>query len=135
MSLSRSELLSLNKRRYCVVDLPTGGSLLGQSLTVAEMRSFRASLTDSSGELLPHRAEKLQELLVCRFLVDDDKQPMFTDDDACNGILDGLDGAVLATIYRQARYHTGFAVDDDFSQVEAAVKNSSNGQQLAADSR
>ena len=129
--LTRNELLSANKRRYAVVSIPTGGECRLQSLTAGEMRTFRSSLTDAAGEMRADRAERLQELLIAKTLVDENCNREFSDDDALCGVFDDLDGAVLAAIYRAARLHSGFAADADFAEVEAAVKNSLNGRESA----
>lgn len=99
-----------------------------RSLTASEMRTFRRSLQTVAGELDQTRAEYLHELLIANVLVDDEGNLLFTQDDAVNGVFDELDGAVLSRTFQLAKEWTGFALDDDFSALEQAVKNSENGQ-------
>lgn len=122
--LTRADFLKPAARRYCEVRLPTGPTVRLQSLTAGEMRSLRQSLSNSKGELIKKRGDRLQELLLAWTVVDDAGQRLFSEEDALGSDFDGLDGADSAVLYRKAREFTGFGADADYAAVEDAVKNS-----------
>ncbi len=121
---ARERFLQKTKRRYKTVILPDGDPFVIRSLTGAEMRKFRESLVDRKGELIRARGDRLNELLLVRCLVDDDHQTFLTDEDAMNGNLDDLDGAIVQVLAEQVKGWTGFSTDGDFSAIEDAIKNS-----------
>lgn len=127
--MNREQFLSQNKRRYKTLRLPTGDDVTIQSLTAAEMRTFRESLADKKGELIKERGEKFNELLLALCLVDDHKQVMFTEADAMGGAFDQLDGLVILKLAEECREWTGFKGDSDFSAIEDAIKNSESVQE------
>ena len=121
---ARDRFLQKTKRRFKKIMLPDGDTFVIRSLTGSEMRSFRESLVDRKGELIRARGDRLNELLLARCLVDDDHQTFLTDDDAMNGQLDDLDGAIVMCLAEQIKQWTGFQTDGDFSAIEHAIKNS-----------
>jgi len=122
--MDRQRFLSKSKRRYKTLALPDGDAVTIQSLTGAEMRTFRESLVNKKGDLIQARGDKLNELLLVRCLVGDDQQTFLNDADAMGGALDDLDGAIVMTLAEQCKTWTGFKSDGDFSEIEAAIKNS-----------
>lgn len=112
------------ERRIKDVPLPNGMTARIQHLTAGEMRQLRTSLMDKKGELIRKRADRLQELLVSRCLVDEQGNRMLTDEDAMSAEMDALDGALVAALFRECRDWTGFAADADWQAIEDAAKNS-----------
>ena len=126
--MDKAKFLSKTGRRYQTIRLPDGDEVTIRSLTGGEMRTFRESLVDKKGELIKRRGDMLNELLLVRCLVGDDKQPMLSDGEAMSGALDDMDGAVVLTVAAACKTWTGFTTDGDFSAIEDAIKNSEDGQ-------
>jgi len=122
--MDKRKFLSKTGRRYTTLRLPDGDDVTIRSLTGGEMRLFRESLVDKKGELIKRRGDMLNELLLVRCLVGDDRQPILTDAEAMSGALDEMDGAVILTIAEACKKWTGFKTDGDFSAIEDAIKNS-----------
>jgi len=121
--LDKAALLGTSERRYKVVPLEIGDVRI-QSLTNQEMRALRTSLLDRKGELVRHRSDRLQEILISRCAVNESGVPLFTESEATNGAFDNIDGGVVTTLFAACKQHTGFTADDDFQLIEDAVKNS-----------
>ena len=124
MAVTREQLLKQSARRYKVKALPPFGEFRLQSLYESEMRAIRESLVDRKGELIQVRASRMNQILVAACLVDDNGARLFTDADVNAGVMDTLDGAVLAALYKDARDWSGFASDGDWKAIEDAAKNS-----------
>ena len=122
--MDKAKFLSKTARRFQTIRLPDGDEVMIRSLTGGEMRLFRESLVDKRGELIKRRGDMLNELLLVRCLVGDDKQPFLTDAEAMDGALDEMDGAVVLTVAEACKSWTGFKTDGDFSAIEDAIKNS-----------
>ena len=126
--MDKAKFLSKTSRRFQTIRLPDGDEVTIRSLTGGEMRTFRESLVDKRGELIKRRGDMLNELLLVRCLVGDDKQPMLTDAEAMSGALDDMDGAVVLTVAEACKTWTGFKTDGDFGAIEDAIKNSDDDQ-------
>lgn len=127
--LTRSDLLKPAAKRYRMVQLPTGGQVRIQSLTAGEARALRQSLINKKGELIKARGDRLQELLICHCVVDENGQRVFSEDDAMSSDFDGLDQANAAVLYQACRNFSGFGADADFAAIEDAIKNSDSTQE------
>ncbi len=124
-TLTRETLLKPAVRRHDTLPLPGFDAPARiQNLTNGEMRQLRQSLLDKKGELNRKRSDRLQELLICRCLVDDQGVPLFSDEDAFSASWDALDGAVVRSLFERCKRWTGFAADEDWNAIEAAAKNS-----------
>lgn len=124
MTNNRASLFKGGVRRFKSVKLPTGGEVKIRSLSTSEMRAFRASFTDRKGETITERLQRLQELLIAQCVCDDAGARELTDAEALNGAFDDVDGADSACLFHACKHWTGFGVDDDFSAIEDARKNS-----------
>jgi len=122
--MDKAKFLSKTGRRYQTIRLPDGDEVTIRSLTGGEMRTFRESLVDKKGELIKRRGDMLNELLLVRCLVGDDKQPLLSDGEAMSGALDEMDGAIVLTVAEACKSWTGFKTDGDFGAIEDAIKNS-----------
>lgn len=127
--MDKTKFLSKTGRRFQTIRLPDGDEVTIRSLTGGEMRQFRESLVDKRGELIKRRGDMLNELLLVRCLVDDEKQTMLTDAEAMSGALDDMDGAVVLTVAQACKTWTGFTTDGDFSAIQDAIKNSEGDQE------
>lgn len=122
--LSKADLFGKSDRRYRVESLPVGGEVRIQSLTAGEMRAFRLSLMTADGKLIKRRGDRVQMLLVAQCLVDESGNRLLSDDEAMSADADKMDGAVIGFLFARCREWTGFQNDDDWSAIEAAIKNS-----------
>ena len=122
MSL-KEKLRQGNTRRFKTVNVPLWGDVRIRSLTHAEMRALRNSLSDSSGEPIKARVERISELLAVECIVDDKGNPDFTEAEAMSGLFDALDGGAARFLFREISEHTGFLADKDWQAVEEAAKN------------
>lgn len=120
----RDALSRSTSRRYEEGDVPgINARYRGQSLTTSEIRAFRNSFSNAKGELIKSRGDRLNELLVAQFLVDDAGKREFTDEEVMAGAMDGYDGAAIAFLFARAKAWIGFANDDDWTAIENAAKN------------
>ena len=129
--LGRAELLSRNHRRYTQESVLGFGELRLRNLTAAEMRGFRRFLQTPAGEVDAERGARLQELLIADTMVDEEDNLQFSREDALSGVFDNVDGALINRCFQLAKEWTGFSIDEDFSALEQAIKNSNNGQASA----
>lgn len=117
---SRSDLLSLTKRRYKTVEISELGLTFRiQSLTEREKSEYETALLTKTGrsvsrERLTDAARRL--MVLC--LVDDNGDRLLEPADV--GSLSQLDAIVATKIYDECQSHCGFG-DDDIEQI---VKNS-----------
>jgi len=122
MSL-KEQLRQGNTRRFKTVTVPLWGDVRIRSLTHAEMRRLRNSLSDSSGEQIKPRVERISELLAVECIVNDEGELEFTEADAMTGTFDALDGGAARYLFREISEHTGFMADRDWQAVEESAKN------------
>lgn len=111
------------ERRFVTVSVPLIGDVRLRSLTAAEMRRLRNSLSDDKGETIKARVERMNELLAVEAIVDESGAPIFTEDDAMGGTFDTLDAAAAKVLFTQIVRHTGFTADSDWKEIEGAAKN------------
>lgn len=123
-TLTRESLLKPAARRYDTFDVSGVGTARIQNLTNGEMRKLRKSLTDKKGDLIPKRADRIMDLLVCWCLVDDAGTRLLSEEDVFSPAWEELDGAVSRTLFERCKRWTGFAADPDWQAVEDAAKNS-----------
>lgn len=123
MSALKERLRQGFERRFITVKLPFVGDVRLRSLTAAEMRSIRNSLTDDKGETIQSRVERLNELLAAESIVDENGNLEFTADEAMAGAFDTLDAGSAKVLWNAVIKHTGFAADTSWTGVEEAAKN------------
>lgn len=121
--LSRSDLLGRSTRRFKNITV-LGCNLRIQSLSESEMIAVRESFVDRKGSIVRSRSKRIQQILVSRCLVDDAGKRLFSDDDVFSGVMDQIDGGVVAGAFAACKEHTGFAADEDWAAIEDAGKNS-----------
>jgi hypothetical protein len=88
------------------------------------MRALRQSLVDRKGDLVKRRSDRIQEILLCHTVVDDNGALLFGDEDAFSPAWDAIDGACVRQLSEAAKTLTGFGADADWQAVEDAAKNS-----------
>ena len=126
--LDRGGLLSQNKRRHQDVTIDGHGTIRIRNLTVAETRLFKRRFVGRDGSVDAESAVRAGEYLLASVLVDEHGDLMFTAADVENGLFDEMDGRLLSIAIAAAQKFTGLSEDNDYQAVEAAVKNSVNGQ-------
>ncbi len=81
MAINREQFTRAMGRRYDEPNIPGLGLVKLQSLTVREMSDIRASLRTKAGEIDRERLAKIDALVVGAAVVDDNGQPVVSDDD------------------------------------------------------
>ena len=121
---SKSDFVRPATRRFKEVRLAEGRSCRIRSLTAGEMRAFRTSMSNSKGELIRKRADRLQELLIAQCLATATGDRILSDEDVMGGDFDLLDGGEITALFAACKEHTGFGADADWQAIEDAAKNS-----------
>ena len=118
----RQAFLAAGKPRFKDVDVPLVGVVKIRSLSNAEMREFKESLTDDEGRR-NDRGKKVNELLVAQCVVDDTGSRVWDDSDALGTAFSEIDSAAFAVLVRHCMEHTNFRADVAWRDVESAAKN------------
>ncbi len=125
MTISKQQMLAKAGRRIKPVDIVGLGTVQIQSLTGREMRVFKSSLLNKSGDgLNKRRSDYMSELLIANCLLNGDDGLMFSEKEVLGGAIDELDGAVITQLASEIKDHTGLSEDSDFAAIETEVKNS-----------
>ena len=123
MAINRDQFTRAMGRRYDEPNIPGLGLVKLQSLTVREMSDIRASLRTKAGEIDRERLAKIDALVVGASVVDDNGQPVVSDDDVMRGFFDQLDAGPWACLTAAVKRHTGWDCGEDWQPVKAAAKN------------
>lgn len=121
---TKSDFVRPATRRFKEIPLGEGRSCRIRSLTAGEMRAFRTSMSNSKGELIRKRADRLQELLIAQCLSAATGDRILADEDVMSGDFDLLDGGEITALFAACKDHTGFGADSDWKAIEDAAKNS-----------
>jgi hypothetical protein len=116
--ITRDGLLSLNKRRYKVVNV-LGHDVRIRSLTERERAEYAVAGLNAAGELVPSKLAKLPRLLICKCVCDENGNAILKDSDV--DAMAELDGLVVKQLYAACQEHCGLL--DDAKAVEADAKN------------
>ena len=122
--LTRDDFKKDFRRRFKVIDLPSGNQARIRNLKQSEMREFRGGNFTADGELDAKRLPDANELLVAQCLVDEEGAPLFKADEVVGGCFNDASAADMETIYDHARAWIGLA--DSLTTLEDAVKNSAS---------
>jgi len=112
MTISREKLLSKTQRRYKEFQFD-GDSYRIQSLNEAERAEYEIQLQTTK----KYDWEKSRRLFVCKTLVDDNGQRLFSDADQES--LKQVDGRIVGVLYNEAQKHCGY----DQDEIETIAKN------------
>lgn len=123
-SLSRETLLKKRNRRTKTVTISPSHpdqDLAGKTVTVRSMTARERSEFESqfshpkTGKHLPNRAAEIRERLVIATVIDEQGNPLFTDDDL--GALKEVDAAILEAIAKASQELNDIS-EEDLAELE-----------------
>lgn len=115
--LSREQLLGSFVRKYRTVPTPVGEVRI-RNLTEGEKSDFESGSLQADGKLSMAHVRSQRRKLVALTVVDDQGQLVFSQPGDVDR-LKNVDGAVTTAIFKAAREHCGFEVDE----LDATEKN------------
>jgi hypothetical protein len=127
--LSRQQILDADDRKRERVSVPEwGGEVFVQGLTAKDRDEFEASCLVRNGKKRDFTMQNIRAKLVCRCIVDEQGQPMFSVEDIHQ--LSQKSAAAMTRVFQVAQRLSGLGDDD----LEELTKNSETDQSAVSSS-
>jgi hypothetical protein len=127
--LTRQQILDADDRRKERIAVPEwGGDVYVQGLTAKDRDEFEASCLVRNGKKRDFTMQNIRAKLVCRCIVDEQGQPMFSVEDIHQ--LSQKSAAAMTRVFQAAQRLSGLG-DEDFDEL---AKNSETDQKSVSSS-
>lgn len=117
--ITREQLITASKRRFCEFEIPDFGRVRIRSLTELERSNYEASTMGAKGEFKMSKLKQARRNLIALTVVDAAGDLLLNQPGDVKA-LEAKDGAITDAIFEQSLVHCGIKEND----IEVLVKNS-----------